>query len=99
MTRAILLVAFLMEPAGLASSRPVPHDVNNGHIVTVAGTLPQATRNPEAIRLPIVDGTDIRFARLSTSEELLHTNVYRIIQDDQGFMWFATAYGLYRYDG
>ena len=46
-----------------------------------------------------INGTDIRFTRPSMSEELLHTNVYRIAQDDQGFIWFATAYGLYRYDG
>jgi ligand-binding sensor domain-containing protein/signal transduction histidine kinase len=72
------------------------HTANTG---AIAGTVLQATVDPRPIQLPIIDGTDIRFTRPSISEELLHTNVYRIVQDDQGFMWFATAYGLYRYDG
>lgn len=73
-----------------------------GHMANtraIAGSVLEATVNSRPIQLPIIDGTDIRFTRPSTSEELLHTNVYRIVQDDQGFMWFATAYGLYRYDG
>jgi len=52
-----------------------------------------------AIRLPVVDGTDIRFARLSTPDGLSQIKVSHILQDDQGFMWFATLYGLNRYDG
>ena len=72
---------------------------HTANIRAIAGTVRQATVNPRPIQLPIIDGTDIRFTRPSMSEELLNTNVYRIVQDDQGFMWFATAYGLYRYDG
>jgi ligand-binding sensor domain-containing protein len=49
--------------------------------------------------LPIIDGADIRFARISTADGLSQTKVDRIIQDDQGFMWFGTQYGLNRYDG
>src|SRR4051794_4356417 len=59
----------------------------------------QAKVNPRSIRLPIMDATDNRFVRLSTSEGLSQTKADHIVQDDQGFMWFGTRYGLYRYDG
>ena len=63
------------------------------------GVLPQAHVEPRTIILPVVDGTDIRFARISTADGLSQTKVDRIVQDDQGFMWFGTQYGLNRYDG
>jgi len=49
--------------------------------------------------LPIVDDKGIRFTRLSTNEGLSQTKVSQIRQDDQGFMWFGTQYGVNRYDG
>ncbi len=54
---------------------------------------------PRPISLPVVDGKGIRFTRLSTDEGLSQTKVNNIVQDDQGFMWFGTQYGLNRYDG
>ena len=62
-------------------------------------TVPQASVDLRPIRLPIVDGTDIRFTRLSTADGLSQTKASHIVQDDQGFMWFGTQYGLNRYDG
>jgi PAS domain S-box-containing protein len=53
----------------------------------------------EAIRLPVVDGKDIRFARISSSQGLSQVRVSDIVQDDQGFIWFGTWNGLNRYDG
>src|SRR5580704_4343776 len=61
--------------------------------------VPQTRINPGTIKLPIVDGEDMRFARLSTSTGLLQTKIAQIVQDDQGFLWFGTQYGLIRYDG
>ena len=57
--------------------------------------------NPHTIRVPVVDGNDIRlrFTRLSTENGLSQTKVMQIVQDNQGFMWFATQHGLNRYDG
>jgi signal transduction histidine kinase/ligand-binding sensor domain-containing protein len=49
--------------------------------------------------LRLVEGTDIRFSRLSTAQGLSQTRVTNIAQDKQGFMWFATQYGLDRFDG
>ena len=47
----------------------------------------------------IEDATDNRFLRLSTAEGVSQTKVDSIVQDDAGFMWFGTHFGLYRYDG
>src|SRR3569833_3433004 len=57
---------------------------HTANIRAIAGTVRQATVNPRPIQMPINNGTDIRFTRPSMSEELLNTNVYRIVQDDQG---------------
>jgi signal transduction histidine kinase/ligand-binding sensor domain-containing protein len=52
-----------------------------------------------SMRIPVIDGDDIRFSRLSTAQGLSQTQANEIVQDDQGFMWFGTQYGLDRYDG
>ena len=69
-----------------------------------ATTSAKATSEPSrqtslSVRIPAIDGDDIRFSRLSTAQGLSQTQVGEIVQDDQGFMWFGTQYGLDRYDG
>jgi signal transduction histidine kinase/ligand-binding sensor domain-containing protein len=61
--------------------------------------VPLARVDPRPIKLSIVDGTDIRFARPFAVQELSQTRVSGIVQDNQGFMWFGTQHGLNRYDG
>lgn len=51
-----------------------------------------------AVKLPIIDGYDIRFAHPG-SGLTSHTRVGQIQQDDIGFIWLGTADGLRRYDG
>jgi len=68
--------------------QPTPHNANLQ--VSVAA---------QPIALPIVDAQDNRFLRLSTSEGTSQTKVDSIVQDNQGFMWLGTRFGLYRYDG
>jgi ligand-binding sensor domain-containing protein len=51
------------------------------------------------VRLTVRDGNDIRFARITRSQGLSQTRVDKIVQDDLGFIWFGTQYGLNRYDG
>jgi PAS domain S-box-containing protein len=63
------------------------------------GVVRQAYVNPHTIILPVVDGKGIRFTRFSTEDGLSQTMVWQIVQDDQGFMWFGSQYGLNRYDG
>ena len=60
---------------------------------------PQAHVDPHTIILPMVDGSAIRFRRFSTEDGLSQTMVTQIVQDNQGFIWFASLYGLNRYDG
>src|ERR1700756_875131 len=59
----------------------------------------EARVNSKPIELPIVDADDLRFAHLSTAQGLSQTRVQQIAQDDDGFLWFGTQYGLNRYDG
>ena len=56
-------------------------------------------RGVDPIRVPVVDGNDIRFSRLSTARGLSQTRVLQIVEDNQGFIWFGTQYGLNRFDG
>ena len=78
--------------AGDGAGRPVDRPAT-------PGVARQADTEPPTIALPVVDGKGIRFTRLSTDEGLSQTKVSQIVQDDQGFMWFGTQYGLNRYDG
>ena len=52
-----------------------------------------------SVTLPVTEVTGSRFSRLSTLDGLSQTRVAQIVQDDRGFMWFGTQYGLNRYDG
>src|SRR6201993_4966248 len=61
--------------------------------------VPQASVESRQIRLPIVDGANIRFARFYTLEGPSKSNAGPFVQDDQGFVWFGTPYGLNRFDG
>jgi ligand-binding sensor domain-containing protein/signal transduction histidine kinase len=63
-----------------------------------AGSVPQARINPDTVRVNVVEGDDIRFLRLSGVENLSQSRATHIVQDDQGFMWFGTQYGVDRYD-
>ena len=62
--------------------------------------FPEARRDRRpSVRIPAIESNDIRFSRLSTAQGLSQTQVAEIVQDDQGFIWFGTQYGLDRYDG
>jgi len=65
----------------------------------VADAVPEAVIESRTLRLPVSDGNDIRFTRLARDKGLSQTRVTQIVQDDLGFMWFGTQYGLNRYDG
>ena len=59
----------------------------------------QASISARPIKIPVVSGSDISFRELANVGGLSQTRVLQIVQDDQGFMWFGTQYGLDRYDG
>lgn len=41
----------------------------------------------------------VRFERLTVEDGLSHSTALSILQDHEGFMWFATQDGLNKYDG
>src|SRR6266849_9448702 len=52
-----------------------------------------------SVRVPIVNGGDIPFTHVSLEKAPALGIVNRIVQDDQGFLWFGFYHGLLRYDG
>jgi ligand-binding sensor domain-containing protein len=42
---------------------------------------------------------DPNFTTFNTQNGLSNANVYNIVQDEQGYMWFGTEDGLNRFDG
>ncbi len=53
----------------------------------------------DVVRVPIVEGRDIRFRKLSNPQNLSRLRIESIVQDSQGFIWFGAGNGLNRYDG
>ena len=54
------------------------------------------------LTLPLVlhpQSQDIKFEHISVEQGLSHGDIHGILQDHQGFMWFATEDGLNKYDG
>ena len=64
-----------------------------------AGYSPGADAGVRPIRLPVVEGKDIRFTQINSDQGQLEGEVNHILQDNQGFIWFGTSDGLRRYDG
>ena len=80
-------------------------------VLTIAKSTASAARLPSAalpiqvhldpgiVRIPVINGSNIRFSHVSLTQGLSQSRVTGIVQDDLGFLWFATQYGLDRYDG
>jgi signal transduction histidine kinase/ligand-binding sensor domain-containing protein len=99
MMAVVLLQTALATNAKLPEANPATHARSR-----VAGSahaeLPIQVRiDPVTVRLAVSDGSDIRFSHLSREQGLSQSRVTQIVQDNQGFLWFATQYGLDRYDG
>src|ERR1700739_432018 len=62
-------------------------------------TVPLARISSTNLHYPIVDGTDIRFSHPNAPPGLSMTKLGPIVQDNQGFLWFGSQHGLYRFDG
>jgi ligand-binding sensor domain-containing protein len=67
--------------------------------IRVHAEVPQAYVNPILTKLPIYYSSDIRFTLISTEDGLSQIRVSNLGQDNLGFMWFGTEYGLNRFDG
>jgi signal transduction histidine kinase/ligand-binding sensor domain-containing protein len=79
------------------NSRPVKPNTADHRLAH--GVAPRSGVEPNVVRLPVLDGDDIRFKHLPTTEGPSQTRVSQIVQDDLGFIWFGTQQGLNRYDG
>src|SRR5712671_4055705 len=84
---SLICLAGAAVPRSVHAQRPTPVGVRQARVA------------PETIRLPIVEGHDIRFSRLSATPGLSQVRVGQIAQDKVGFMWLGTQYGLNRFDG
>ncbi|HYO82308.1 MAG TPA: hypothetical protein VES20_12965, partial [Bryobacteraceae bacterium] len=63
------------------------------------GGGPQTEATTRTLKLPVTEGHDIRFRRLSNPQQLSQVRASEIVQDAEGFIWFGTWNGLNRYDG
>src|SRR5882724_3957160 len=52
-----------------------------------------------SVRVPTANGGDIPFTHISLEKAPALGIVNRIVQDNQGFLWFGFFHGLLRYDG
>ena len=78
---------FLLVFSGWPATRPTSP--------VVAQTQPPSTAQPpETPPAP-----NLRFDCLSAADGLSFSEVTSIFQDQRGFMWFGTGYGLNKYDG
>jgi diguanylate cyclase (GGDEF)-like protein len=64
-------------------------------LLSLAPPSASLAQTPEGIRYD----ASTRFERLSVEDGLPNSTVLSVLQDLDGFMWFATADGLARYDG
>src|SRR4028118_2059993 len=57
---------------------------------------PETEATTKTLRLPVTEGHDIRFRRLSNPQQLSQVRASEIVQDAEGFIWFGTWNGLNR---
>jgi signal transduction histidine kinase/ligand-binding sensor domain-containing protein len=93
-TSLLISVAFFLAVLFSAQTKALGDSSSSSSSAVV-----QASVSSRSIRMPLVFGSDISFRELTNVRDLSQTRVLQIVQDDQGFMWFGTQFGLDRYDG
>jgi ligand-binding sensor domain-containing protein/signal transduction histidine kinase len=69
------------------------------HIVIVTLVVWAALLSPGSIAPAYAQTGTVRFENITTEQGLSQSTITAILQDRQGFMWFATEDGLNQYDG
>jgi diguanylate cyclase (GGDEF)-like protein len=59
----------------------------------------RASQTGVASTATLASSQNLRFEHLTVEDGLPHATVLSVLQDQDGFMWFATADGITRYDG
>ena len=92
---SILCLALLLGALGLSASAP------SDAAAASATPTPTANAAPNQVHAPAPPEGDlpVRFDHIATEQGLSNLDVWSLLRDDQGFMWFATLDGLNRYDG
>ena len=90
----IVIIGFLASCSGIKSSPseeslPLQQSTTQ-QIPAVDTSKPGWDLNP---------GQNLRFEKISLEDGLSQSTIFAMIQDKQGYMWFATEDGLNRYDG
>jgi signal transduction histidine kinase/ligand-binding sensor domain-containing protein/CheY-like chemotaxis protein len=103
---ALMLVAMAPTPApsqGGGSPVPTPAPSQGGGSPVPTPAPSQGGGSPSPTPAPSQGGgspsSNLRFAHLTTDDGLSQNGISGILQDRQGYMWFATHDGLNRYDG
>jgi ligand-binding sensor domain-containing protein/signal transduction histidine kinase len=68
-------------------------------VLTAADLDRDALVGRDVIRLPVEEARGLTVHHLSTADGLSQAHVEQIIQDNLGFIWFGSQYGVNRYDG
>jgi ligand-binding sensor domain-containing protein len=64
-----------------------------------SGKRPSLVDAARTITIPVIEGTNLVFREMHDAADISQSRVLQIVQDNQGFMWFGTQYGLDRFDG
>jgi signal transduction histidine kinase/ligand-binding sensor domain-containing protein len=85
--------------AGNRSSTPEPGSRRAARAALIGSTLAVVALAGPLAFPPAALAAAASFSHLTVEDGLPHSYVRAIIKDHDGFMWFATARGLVRYDG
>ena len=93
---SILCLALLLGALGLSAS--ARSDAAAAASATPTQTTDSTLKQGHALA-PADDGPPFRFSHISTEQGLSSSEVWSVLRDRRGFMWFGTLDGLNRYDG
>lgn len=93
----LVVTALLTGCASSATATPVATQAAAGEMKS--GKETAVADPPATLNLRYATKRSVQFEPLGLEQGLSQSVVIDILQDDQGFMWFATQDGLNRYDG
>lgn len=95
-------VVFVLCLSFLVGALAIPAFVSGAGASTtdvILSPAPRSEPKPGQTVAPTDDTPPFRFASVSTEQGLTSSEVWSVLRDHRGFMWFGTLDGLNRYDG